>query len=87
MGTKEYWWVSVGGNDCEPCVLSEGKIYTFGCPDSFQPDDPGIEMVKPMAEPPLNAAQEEAHKEKRRIEYEQWRKENPGVSHGYRRFN
>lgn len=85
--TKRYWWVSVGGSECEPCVLSDGKIYTFGCPDPFLPDDPGIEMVKEMPEPPLNAAETEAYKEQNRINYEKWRKENPGVRHGYRRFD
>lgn len=92
--TSELWWVSVGGNPCEPAriVIRPGVkggsriIFTIGCGDgTFLADGCGIELIKKIDEArdnPTNVAQREAEwKAKRAADIKR------GVYHGYRRFS
>lgn len=86
MAEKAYWWVSVGGNPCEPAVLVHGtkKVYTFGCPDPFNAESEHIEMVKEMTsipDTPAEAARKQAAWDRQRE-----RDLKAGIAHGYRRF-
>ena|SRR6266849_5181302 len=94
--TKEYWWVSVGGNDCELALVvktTDGpvaetmpytEIFTFGCPDPLTRKD--VVLVKELTmlppDTPEKAAQRAAAWEAKR---ETDRKK--GIIHGYRRFD
>lgn len=83
---KEYWWVSVGGNDCEPAIVvgSEPKreIFTFGCPDALTTKD--AELVQEIGTPP-DTPKEAARKQlvwDKKCEADRKR----GIIHGYRKF-
>ena len=82
--TKQYWWVSVGGNPCEPAILigdEEGqKVYTIGCADCFEMPHKNVELIKKMGEAPDTP--EEAEKKQLK-----WEKERQRMGfHGYRIF-
>lgn len=82
---KTYWWVSVGGNDCEPAVVVDGKqVYTFGCPDPFDATDGHVEMVEEIGEAPDTPA--EAARKQAKWEKQRERDRKAGLIHGYRRF-
>lgn len=80
--TKEYWWVSVGGNACEPAVVAGDQVFTFGCPDAFKRGD--VELVKEMdaaPDTPKQAARKAAAWERKMA-----RDAKRGIIHGYRQF-
>lgn len=80
---KEYWWISVGGESCEPAVVTDnGEVFTLGCPD---PHDPAtIEMVQKMGWIPDTPA--EAERKRKAWEAKVERDRKRGIYHGYRRF-
>lgn len=83
---SEYWWISVGGSECEPAVKdSDGKFYTFGCADPLSEDDfKKVRQIKDIPEKPLSPEEEE--KERIRLE-KYWEGERKaGRVHGYRKF-
>lgn len=91
----ELWWVSVGGNACEPArvvkwksvgedgVWQQTEVYTIGCPDGT-PIVPGcgIELVEKIDAIPLTPAQAEKNQKAwdRKVERDLKR----GIRHGYR---
>lgn len=90
--TKEYWWVSVGGNNCEPAVVvktSDGphhapdvEIFTFGCPDALTTKS--VELVEKLDDPPdtpKQAARKQAAWDRKRAA-----DAKRGIYHGYRTF-
>lgn len=86
----DLWWVSVGGNKCEPArvVSEDGKqvVYTIGCPDGILvTPESGVELVEKMDDPPLTSAASLAAKLKweRKIE----REAKLGIFHGYQKFD
>lgn len=88
--TSTLWWVSVGGNQCEPArVVLEGNdrtVFTIGCADgTLLSNTCGIELVEEIDDIPLTPADEA----KRRDEWEKKRAEDRarGIHHGYRRFD
>ena len=79
---KEYWWVSVGGNACEPAVVTGDEIFTFGCPDPLTREH--VELVEKMndvPDTPKEAARKAAAWEAARA-----RDQKRGAWHGYRQF-
>lgn len=87
MASKEYWWVSVGGNKCEPAVVTgdadRREIFTFGCPDPLTTEN--VELVEKMDEAP-DTPKEAARKA---AAWEQQREADRkrGIFHGYRSFD
>jgi len=77
-----YWWVSVGGNPCEPAVVKGKQAWTFGCPDPFALD--AIELVEEMSAPPDTPA--EAKRKADAWERKRAKDAANGIFHGYRRF-
>ena len=86
MAEKSYWWVSVGGNPCEPAVLIHGskKVYTFGCPDAFDADSDHIALVREMTSIPDTP--EEAALKQAAWERQRERDRIAGIIHRYRQF-
>lgn len=85
MSNKEYWWISVGGNRCEPSVKDKnGAVYTIGCPDPLSPES-FIFVSKFFESPPKTPVEEE----KARIAFEKRYEEDKkkGIIHGYRNFD
>lgn len=81
---KTYWWISVGGNECEPAVRTDdGKLFTFGCPDPL--DDTGIDLVRELCD---SAPDTPAEAERKRVAWEKKAAKDAkrGIFHGYRRF-
>lgn len=85
----ELWWVSVGGNPCEPAriVTENGRemVYTIGCGDPHERSDVEcVEMVDGVDIP-------KTPKETARLEAAWNRKvsrdEKRGIFHHYRRFD
>ncbi len=86
MAKTEYWWVSVGGNPCEPAILTNEtkKIYTFGCPDALDAEGGHVELVKKIdfiPDTPAESARKQAAWERKSA-----LEEKRGIVHGYRRF-
>jgi hypothetical protein len=86
---SELWWVSVGGNECEPAriVANEGgikTIYTIGCDSGTLVSEGSIVLVQQIDDAPDTPAEAEAE----RIAWDKRRAadERRGISHGYRRF-
>jgi len=86
----ELWWVSVGGNPCEPARMvikgDNRTVFTVGCNDGTEiMDGCGIELVEKIERiPPTPAAKRKAEKA--------WlaklaRDRRNGVPHRYRRFD
>jgi hypothetical protein len=75
-------WISVGGNDCEPARLEDGKVYTIGCADPLPPDKFKIVSEKFVGQP----ARPRTTNEQR--EFDVWleKEKKAGRVHGYRRF-
>jgi hypothetical protein len=80
-----YWWVSVSGAHAEPAVIKGRMVYTFGCSDAFNLDDPNCPAVLidedsggRMEDPPQTPAQEKYRLRKQR----EWMRTHP---HCYRR--
>ncbi len=79
------YWVSVGGNECEPARLEDGKVFTIGCNDGTVIEEGcGIEIVGELRGK-LRTPKEQARlkvlwEEKRKRERE------AGIRHRYRRF-
>jgi len=87
---KEYWWVSIGGNSCEPAIVvrEKGKLncYTAGCPDPLDVNKVPcvVELVKEM--PFVPPTPKEAKKAAARWEKQRERDRARGIVHGYRSF-
>jgi hypothetical protein len=86
---SELWWVSVGGNECEPARVvtnEEGikTIYTIGCNSGTLASEGSIALVERIDDVPDTPAEAEA----KRIIWEKRRAimERRGISHSYRRF-
>jgi hypothetical protein len=86
---SELWWVSVGGNECEPARVvtnEEGikTIYTIGCNSGTLASEGSIALVERIDDVPDTPAEAEA----KRIIWEKQRAimKRRGISHGYRRF-
>jgi len=78
---SKLYWVSVGGNPCEPARLNDGKIYTIGCADGTKYEEGcGIELVKEIFTKRIPATPIEQKKLDRA-----WRKRQ-SKNHGYRKF-
>ena len=83
--SKEYWWVSIGGNPCEPAiVVTEEKIrkaFTIGCPDPFVLPSNDCQLVRLLPKPPDTPAEAEQ-------KADAYEKQRIGMRfrHGYRRF-
>lgn len=84
---REYWWVSVGGNPCEPAAIdfvgSNRFAYTAGCADAFdlQAEDCPVELVLNMPNPPDSPVE----KARKQAEYEEYLRKNPHARrHGWR---
>ncbi len=86
MSESELWWVSVGGNPCEPARLVDGEIFTIGCCDPTpNTPDSGIILVERLdGAVPLNPAEAEAAR--KQWEKEERRREKEAEQHSYRRF-
>lgn len=80
---KEYWWVSVGGNPCEPAVVNHEGIFTVGCPDAH--DIAGIELIEQMGGVPDTPAL--ARRKAKAWEARRKREAALGIHHGYRTFD
>jgi len=79
-----WYWVSVGGNDCEVARMQDGKIFTTGCADGTEYEEGcGIEVMPEILNAPRTS--------KERARYKKIWEENialrRGISHGYRKFN
>lgn len=89
--TTELWWVSVGGNSCEPArVMIEDDglktVYTIACGDgTILTPDCGIDLIQEMGRPPLTPRETE----KSRLAWERKRARDAkrGIYHGYRKFD
>jgi len=79
------WWISVGGNKCEPARVEHGIVFTIGCQDGTEwTNDCGIELVERITDIP-DTPKEKLRK--RRIwEKQREQDEKRGIHHGYRRF-
>lgn len=92
--TSELWWVSVGGNSCEPArvvtetiELEQGverhqTVYTIGCADfTLLTPRCGIELVQEIESDEIPSTP----KQQRRLD-RQWRAQLLSRPHGYKRF-
>jgi hypothetical protein len=84
MTKAQYWWVSVGGNPCEPAVVTGKRAWTFGSPDPFSLPSNIIELVERMPTPPETPAEAKNKAEawQRKLDSDAAK----GIFHGYRRF-
>lgn len=84
---KEFWWVSVGGNPCEPALVLRDSdnltAFTFGCADAWHLPAKSFELVKEIDCIPDTPA--EAEKKQKAFERKWKADERRGVHHGYRR--
>lgn len=82
---SELWWISVGGNSCEPARIVGEKIFTIGCQDGTSIPDKGIELIERITYAPLTSKQSEA----KRIAWDKKieRDAKRGIHHGYRKFD
>lgn len=85
--TSQLWWVSVGGNACEPArVVTDAEgvrtVFTIGCETGTLLSEGGIALVERIGDVPDTPAEAE----RKRIV---WEKQQRGRSylHGYRRFD
>jgi hypothetical protein len=87
--SSELWWVSVGGNECEPARVVTGEegiktIYTIGCNSGTLASEGSIALVEQIDDVPDTPAKAE---EKRAIwEKHRARMASRGYLHSYRRF-
>jgi hypothetical protein len=88
---SELWWVSVGGNECEPArvVTEDGAqmVYTIGCNTGTLVSEGTIDLVQVMNAGYIPDSPKQA--EEKRIAWEKQRTMDyrRGISHGYRRFD
>ncbi len=85
MSKSKLYWVSVGGNPCEPARIVDDTVFTIGCPDGTElTEDCGIELVEEMTEIPLTPAG--AIKAEKAWRRKVARDRKNSIHHGYRRF-
>jgi hypothetical protein len=84
--TKEYWWISVGGGDYEPAVVTEEGIFTFGCSDPFKLDDPTIKVRCKMEARPLTPEKDKEWMEDKNRREVEWNLARGVSPHRYRQF-
>lgn len=85
MSKSELWWVSIGGNVCEPARVMDHALFTIGCPDGISKEGPGVILVEKIEYIPDTPAQREA--KRRAWERKVAEDEKRGIHHGYRRFS
>jgi len=86
MSKTELWWISVGGNKCEPARIVDKKTaFTIGCSDGIPIDENTIELVEQIEVVPLTDKQAEARR--KRWERKILADEKRGIYHGYRKFD
>ena len=90
--SKEYWWVSIGGNPYEPAVVvTEKKIrkaFTIGCPDPFVLPSDVCQLVRLLPKPPNTPAEAKQKAKQKSDAADAYEKQRIGMrfSHGYRKF-
>jgi hypothetical protein len=85
--TTKLWWISVGGNKCEPArVVDKKTAYTIGCPDPIIIDDT-IELVMEIEDQQIPLTDAQLERKRRRWERKVERDAKRGIYHGYRKFD
>ena len=86
MSNDGLWWVSVGGESCEPARVVDGVVFTIGCADGTPYDGSSIELVERIPKEKTPDTPKEAAR--KRVAWERQRSEEMrrGIYHGYRRF-
>lgn len=87
---SELWWVSVGGNECEPArIVTNGSVeecFTIGCNDgTILFEGCGIEKVSLMSTAPNTPLKQKENNKLWEIQREKDRKR--GITHSYRKFS
>lgn len=87
MAKTELWWISVGGNKCEPArIVDKTTAFTIGCPDGIVLADNAVDLIQRIEEESIPLTVKES--ELRRLRWEQKVRadEARGIRHGYRTF-
>jgi hypothetical protein len=81
----QLWWISVGGNRCEPARVIDGMAFTIGCPDGISVAE--VEMVKEIDQRSIPLTAVASAKRAARWEAKVEADRKRGIIHGYRRFD
>jgi hypothetical protein len=88
MAKTELWWISVGGNKCEPArIVDKAIAFTIGCPDGIILAENAVDLIKQIEEDSIPLTVKESELRRLRWEQKVAADKKRGIYHGYRKFD